>query len=74
MKDKNKTSVFWDMLIQGTLPNLSLGQKLDYVNELNAIARSIIEEYPFTKQFFQKGLKEIVSKLKSELSSFEILK
>lgn len=74
VKDKNKTSVFWNMLIQGTLPYLSLGQKLDYVNELNVIAKSIIEKYPFTKQFFQKGLKEIVSKLKSELSSFEILK
>ena len=74
MKDKNKTSIFWDMLIQGTLPNLSLGQKLDYVNELRMIAKSIIEEYPFTKQFFQDGLKEIVSKLKSELSSLEKLK
>ena len=38
------------------------------------IAKSIIEEYPFTKQFFQDGLKEIVSKLKSELSSLEKLK
>lgn len=48
--------------------------KLDYVNELRMIAKSIIEEYPFTKQFFQDGLKEIVSKLKSELSSLEKLK
>lgn len=74
VKDKNKTSIFWTMLIQGTIPYVSLGQKLDYVNELKMIAKSIIEEYPFTKQFFQDGLKEIVSKLKSELSSLEKLK
>lgn len=74
VKDKDKISIFWTMLIQGTIPYISLGQKLDYVNELKTIAKSIIEEYPFTKQFFQNGLKEIVSKLKSELSSLEILK
>lgn len=74
IKDRNKTAIFWDMLIGEKLSNISLGQKLDYVKELNTIAMSIIEKYPFTKQFFQSGLKKFVSILKSEITSFEILK
>lgn len=74
IKDKNKTNMFWNMLVENDFPNISLGQKLDYVIQLNTVANSIIKQYPFTKSFFQNGLKKIISNFKSELSSLEILK
>ena len=66
--------MFWNMLVENDFPNISLGQKLDYVIQLNTVANSIIKQYPFTKSFFQNGLKKIISNFKSELSSLEILK
>lgn len=74
IRDKNKTNIYWNMLVGDGFPDVSLGQKLDYVNELNMIAKSIIEQYPFTKQFFHSGLKEIIATLKSEIATLEVLK
>lgn len=73
VKDTKLSGIYWDMLTSGTFPIVSIGRKLDYVNNLKVIGEKLTKEYPFTEKFFQDGMQTAINFMKEEIGKLGLL-
>ncbi len=57
-----------------SLKYASDGEHLDKVIALKKLSENIVKEHPYMELFLQKGMKEVVERLKESISKLEILK
>jgi len=66
---------YWKALAgKFSLKYASDGEHLDKVIALKKLSENIVKEHPYMELFLQKGMKEVVERLKESISKLEILK